>query len=50
MPIADHVGGVDGLLSLIDDHIIEPVHLGFIRGRDFKRAIIFCDECENLTK
>ena len=50
MPIADHVGGVDGLLSLIDDHIIEPVHLGFIRGRDFKRAIIFRDECENLTK
>ena len=50
MPIADHVGGTDGLLSLIDEHIIEPVHLGFIRGRDFKRTIIFCDECENLTK
>lgn len=50
MPIADHVGGMDGLLDLIDNHIIEPVHLGFIRGRDFKRSIIFCDECENLTK
>ena len=50
MPVADHVGGVDGLLSLIDDGIIDPIHLGFLRGRDFKRAIIFCDECENLTK
>ena len=50
MPIADHVGGIDSLISLIDEHMIEPVHLGFLRGRDFKRAIIFCDECENLTK
>ena len=50
MAVADHVGGEDGLMQLIDDHIIEPVHLGFLRGRDFKRCIIFCDECEHLTK
>lgn len=50
MPIADHVGGVEGLENLIDTGIIEPVHLGFLRGRDLQRTIIFCDECENLTK
>lgn len=50
MAVADHVGGEDGLMQLIDDHIIEPVHLGYLRGRDFKRCIIFCDECEHLTK
>lgn len=50
MAVADHVGGEEGLVRLIEDNIIEPVHLGYIRGRDFKRAIIFCDECEHLTK
>lgn len=50
MPVADHVGGEEGLVRLIEDNIIEPVHLGFLRGRDFQRTLIFCDECENLTK
>lgn len=50
MPIADHVGGVDGLNQMLDEGIIEPIHLGFLRGRDLKRCIIFCDECENLTR
>lgn len=50
MPIADHVGGVDGLNMLIEDHVIEPVHLGFLRGRDIQRKIILCDECENMTR
>lgn len=50
MAVADHVGGEEGLAQLIEDHIIEPVHLGFLRGRDFRRSIIFCDECEHLTK
>lgn len=50
MPLADHVGGEDALNELIDTGIIEPVHLGFLRGRDLRRSIIFCDECENLTK
>lgn len=50
MPIADHVGGPYALEQMIADGIIEPVHLGFLRGRDIQRKIIFCDECENLTK
>lgn len=50
MPIADHVGGEEALTELIETSIIEPVHLGFLRGRDFRRSIIFCDECENLTR
>ena len=29
---------------------IEIVPLGMIRGRDFKNSLIFCSECENLTK
>lgn len=50
MPLADHCGGVDTLLDMVDNGIIEPIHLGFVRGRDLKDSIIFCDECENLTK
>lgn len=50
MPIADHVGGIDGLNMLIDEHVLEPIHLGFLRGRDIQRKIIFCDECENMTR
>jgi len=50
MPLADHVGGVDGLTKLIDDGIIELQHLGFIRGRDIKRSLIYCSEAENMTK
>lgn len=50
MPIADHCGGVEVLQDMIEGGQIEPIHLGFMRGRDIKRSIIFCDECENLTK
>lgn len=35
---------------MIQDGLLEPVHLGFMRGRDIKNSIIFCDEAENLTK
>jgi len=31
MPLADHVGGVDGLESLMDEGKVEVEHLGFIR-------------------
>ena len=47
--IADHIGQ-DALNTMLDDGIIEPVHLGFMRGRDIKNAIILCDEVENMTK
>jgi PhoH-like ATPase len=50
MPLADHVGGVDGLTKLIDDGIVVLQHLGFIRGRDIKKSLIYCSEAENMTK
>lgn len=49
MPIADHVGGEDGLLNLIETKQLEVLPLNYIRGRDLKNAIIFSDESENLT-
>ena len=50
MPLADHLGGVDGLEIMIGQGKIELVHLGFIRGRDIKNSIIMCSEAENMTK
>lgn len=50
MPLADHVGGIDGLEMMVSQGKIEIVHLGFIRGRDIKNSIIICSEAENLTK
>lgn len=50
MPLADHVGGVDGIEMLMNDGRLEMQHLGFIRGRDIKNSIIMCSEAENLTK
>lgn len=50
MPIADHVGGVDGLELLVRQNKVEIEHLGWIRGRSFSNAIIMCSEAENLTK
>lgn len=50
MPLADKLGGVDGLSIMIEQGKIEIVHLGFIRGRDIKNSIIICSEAENMTK
>lgn len=50
MPLADHVGGIEGLQRLIDSGQVEIEHLGFIRGRDIKHTIIICSESENMTK
>jgi PhoH-like ATPase len=51
MPLADHVGGIEGLKYLIDTKkTIEIQHLGFMRGRDIKNSIIYVSECENNTK
>lgn len=49
MPLADHLGGVDGLSLMVSHGQIEITHLGFIRGRDIKNSIILCTEGENLT-
>ena len=50
MPLADHIGGVDGLEYAMSKGEVEIVHLGFIRGRDIRNSIIMCSESENLTK
>lgn len=51
MPIADHIGGKEALEEMILDRgLIEPVHLGYLRGRSIQNSIIFCDEAENLTR
>lgn len=50
MILADHLGGETGLEMQIMAGNIEIMHLGHIRGRDFKNSIIYCSEAENLTK
>ncbi len=50
MVLADKLGGRDALEMLITQGRIELVHLGFVRGRDIKNAIIYCSEAENMTK
>jgi predicted ribonuclease YlaK len=50
MPLADAVGGVEGVEMLMHQGKLEVQHLGFIRGRDIKNSIIICSEAENLTK
>lgn len=50
MPLADHLGGETGLDMQIMAGNIETEHLGYIRGRDLKNAIVYCSESENLTK
>jgi PhoH-like ATPase len=50
MPMADHVGGKDGLELLIGQGKVEIEHLGFIRGRNIENTIIMCSEAENMTK
>ena len=50
MPLADHVGGIEGLIKLIDDGVIELQQLATIRGRDLKRCLVYVTEGENLTK
>lgn len=50
MPLAD-LTTPEYLDEIIQEGILEPVPLGFLRGRDFSNnTLIFCDEAENLTK
>lgn len=50
MPLADHIGGTDALDLMITQGKIEVQHLGFMRGRDIKKSIIFVSEAEHLTR
>lgn len=47
--IGDHLGGMDAVKTLLEKNQLEIAPLGYLRGRDFKNSIIFCDEAENLT-
>ena len=38
-PLADHVGGMEGIEDLMQRGQLEVQHLGFIRGRDIKNSI-----------
>lgn len=50
MPLADHCGGVEGLMSLIDSGRLDIIPLGFLRGRSIRNSVIISSEAENLTK
>lgn len=50
MPLADHIGGREALEQMIERGQLEIEHLGFLRGRDIKRSLIFCSEAEHLTR
>lgn len=50
MPLADHVGGEEGVKKMLEDGKLEVVPLGFLRGRSLRNSIVFCTECENLTR
>ena len=49
MPLADHLGGIEALEACVDEGVIEPIHVGYLRGRSFNNSIILVDEGENLT-
>ena len=49
MPLADKVGGKFYLDKMLEDGEIEPIHLGYLRGRDLKNCLIYCTEAQNLT-
>ena len=50
LPLADHLGGRTELEKEIQFGRVEVEHLGFLRGRDIRHAIIFCSEAEHLTR
>lgn len=49
MPFVDHLGSEEVLQDYVEQGIIEPVHIGFLRGRNFADCIVICDEAENIT-
>ena len=51
MPMVDHLGGDETILGeLMFKGKIEVQHLGFIRGRDIKNAIIYVTEAQSNTR
>lgn len=49
MQFADHVGGKEALIRMISEEKLEPIHLGYLRGRDIRNSIIYVTEAQNLT-
>lgn len=49
-PLIDHVGGEEGVRKLLEEKKLEVIPLGFLRGRSLRNSIVFCTECENLTR
>ena len=50
MPLADHAGGEDGIRKMLESGTLEVIPLGHLRGRSLRNSIVFCTECENLTR
>ena len=50
MPLADHAGGEEGIRKMLEDGTLEVIPLGHLRGRSLRNSIVFCSECENLTR
>lgn len=50
MPLADHAGGEEGIKKMLEDGRLEVIPLGHLRGRSLRNCIVFCTECENLTR
>ena len=50
MPLADHAGGEEGIKKMLESGTLEVIPLGHLRGRSLRNSIVFCTECENLTK
>ena len=50
MPLADHAGGTEGIKKMLENGTLEIIPLGHLRGRSLRNSIVFCTECENLTR
>ena len=49
-PLIDHAGGEDGVRKLLEEGKLTVIPLGHLRGRSLRNSIVFCTECENLTR
>lgn len=50
MSLADIIGSITELDRLIQEEVIVLDHLGFIRGRSYKRSLIILSEAQNITR
>lgn len=49
-PLIDHAGGEEGVRKLLEENKLTVIPLGHLRGRSLRNSIVFCTECENLTR